>query len=546
MTMISTEGDTRSTVELLRQGRREEIWRKYCGFLDLTLPEFMEIQESLLLEQIERLKRCELGNHLLRGQSPKSVEEFRRVVPLTKYDVYEPYLSQKREDVLPEKPLSWARTSGRSEEYAMKWVPVSAEFYQRSVEYLLAMLMLSSSHGKGDFSLEEGDRILYGLAPAPYASGQIPYGLVREFPFRFLPPVEVAEKMSFQERIEEGFRLALSEGLDFFAGIASVLVAVGERFEGGLEGTKTPGLSRRPAVVGRVLRGLLRSRLNGRQMLPRDLWSLKGIGTGGMDTDILRGQIRRYWGRYPIEIYAATELGTIAVQTWDYEGMTFFPDMSFLEFIPEEEHLRSKDEPSYQPSTVLLDEVEAGQKYEIVGTNLKGGIFVRYRVGDMIEITARRNARLEIDLPQMCFYSRCDDIIDIAGFTRLTEKILWTALADSRVPFLDWAASKEVEGERSFLHLYIETKDNTLSHALVKERLHTTLELLDSDYRHLEELLGLDPLRVTLLSPGTFERYLRDREAAGADFAHLKPPHIVSSEEVLQRLLKMSSHGLAF
>ncbi len=545
MTMISTEGDTRSTVELLRQGRREKIWHKYCGFLDLSLPEFMEIQERLLLEQIERLKGCELGKQLLRGQTPKSVEEFRRVVPLMKYEVYEPYLSQKQEDVLPEKPLSWARTSGRSGEYDMKWAPVSAEFYQRSVQYILATLMLSSSRGKGDFSLEEGDRILYGLAPAPYASGQIPYGLLREFPFRFLPPVEVAEKMSFQERIEEGFRLALSEGLDFFAGLSSVLVAVGQRFEGGLEGAKTPGLSRRPAVVGRVVKGLLRSKLERRPMLPTDLWSLKGIVAGGMDTDTLRGQVRRYWGRYPIEIYAATELGTIATQTWDYEDMTFFPDMSFLEFIPEEEQLRSKDEPSYQPSTLLLDEVEAGQKYEIVGTTLKGGIFVRYRVGDMIEITALRNARPEIDLPQMRFYSRCDDVIDIAGFTRLTEKLLWRALADSGVPFVDWAASKEVEGERSFLHLYIETRDDSLSHAVVKERLHTTLKVLDSDYRHLEELLGLDPLRVTLLSPGTFERYMRDRQALGADLAHLKPPHIVSSQEVLQRLLKMHSQGLA-
>lgn len=543
--MISTEGSTTSTVELLRQGGREEIWQKYCGFLDLNLPEFMEIQERLLLEQIERLKRCELGNKLLRGQTPKSVEEFRRVVPLTKYEVYEPYLSQKREDVLPQKPLFWARTSGRSGEYPMKWAPASAEFYQRSVEHIIAILILSSSHGKEDCSLEEGDRILYGLAPAPYASGYTPRGLVREFPFRFLPPVEVAEKMSFQERIEEGFQLALSEGLDFFMGISSVLVAVGERFERGLEGTKTPGLWRHPAVVGRVVKGLLRSKLEKRPMLPADLWSLKGIAAGGMDTDILRDRIRKYWGRYPTEGYGSTELGTLATQTWDYEGMTFFPDMSFLEFIPEEEQLRSKDDPSYQPSTFLLDEVEAGKRYEIVGTNFKGGIFVRYRVGDMIEITALRNARLGMELPQMCFYSRCDDVIDIAGFTRLTEKLLWKAITESGVPFVDWAARKEVEGERSFLHLYIETRNDSLSHALVKEKLHTTLKLLDSDYRHLEELLGLDPLRVTLFSLGTFERYMRDREAAGVDLAHLKPPHIVSSEEVLQRLLEMHSQGLA-
>ncbi len=35
---------------LLKQGRKEEIWTKYCGFLDLSIGEFMEIQERHLLE----------------------------------------------------------------------------------------------------------------------------------------------------------------------------------------------------------------------------------------------------------------------------------------------------------------------------------------------------------------------------------------------------------------------------------------------------------------------------------------------------------------
>ena len=35
---------------MLEQGRQKEIWTKYLGFLDLSIDEFMEIQERHLLE----------------------------------------------------------------------------------------------------------------------------------------------------------------------------------------------------------------------------------------------------------------------------------------------------------------------------------------------------------------------------------------------------------------------------------------------------------------------------------------------------------------
>ena len=48
------------------------------------------------------------------------------------------------------------------------------------------------------------------------------------------------------------------------------------------------------------------------------------------------------------------------------------------------------------------------------------------------------------------------------------------------------------------------------------------------------------PLRVTLLSPGTFLRYVQERKAAGADLAHLKPPHMNAPDAVIADLLRVS------
>ncbi len=89
-----------NAVELLRQGRKEELWQMHCGFLDLSTEQFMTIQRRLLLEQIELLKRCELGNGVMRGAKPSTVEEFREQVPLTTYQDYCPELLEKREELV--------------------------------------------------------------------------------------------------------------------------------------------------------------------------------------------------------------------------------------------------------------------------------------------------------------------------------------------------------------------------------------------------------------------------------------------------------------
>ena len=90
---------------MLQQGRNDEIWTKYCGFLDLSIGEFMDIQERLLLEQIDLLGNCLMGRMLMGDVIPTTIEEFREVVPLTTYEDYQEYLDQKRNDVLPRNQL---------------------------------------------------------------------------------------------------------------------------------------------------------------------------------------------------------------------------------------------------------------------------------------------------------------------------------------------------------------------------------------------------------------------------------------------------------
>jgi hypothetical protein len=527
-----------TAAELLRQGRREEVWRRYCGFLDLSLAEFMEIQERLLVEQIGLLSKCELGRNLLQNTVPQNAEVFREMVPLTTYRDYFPYLDQRQEDVLPSETILWARTSGRSGEYGFKWVPYTRAMIDKVGEFAVASFLLASCSGRWDVRLEPEDVLLYTLAPPPYFTGAaVARGLAEQLDPSFIPPLEVGNEMEFGERIAAGFKMAMRSGIDLFYGLSSVLVAVAEQFS---QRSSSSGFSLEmlhPQILYRLIRGMVRSKISGRPLLPRDLWKVKGIVAGGMDTAVFRDAIEELWGRKPLEGYGGTELGGIALQAWNYKGMNFLPDYNFLEFISEEDFFRSRADPSFRPSTLLVDELKPGV-YELVITNFHGGIFMRYKTGDLVEVISLRDDELDIDIPQIVFHARADGVIDLGGFTRLTEKAVLHAIAETEIPCVDWTVRKEYVREKPVLHLFLEAKDGVGAET-VRAAVHQRLKEKDPGYAELEEWLALDPLRVTMLPHGAFQRYISDRRAAGAEMAHLKPPHINPSDEIIDRLLSV-------
>ena len=531
--------------ELLRQGRHEELWQMCCGFVDLSLEQFMAIQRRLLLEQIELLSNCELGRKVMRGAMPETVEEFREQVPLTTYADYYPELPEQRGDVLPTEPTLWQHSTGRSSEYPFKlapykWVPLSSRFCRELGILMFGVGILASCKERGDVShAKEHAKIVYTVAPRSYTSGVLTYIMQEVSAPDFLPPLDEAEKMSFEARIELGFRQALSRGIDYFFGLPIVLVAVGERLGKQSGKVDVRPLLSQPKLLLRLAKGLVRSKLAHRPMLPRDLWTISGIMSGGADGTVLKERVKKLWGRYPLDTYACAEGSLIATQTWDYDGMTFIPNLNFLEFIPETEHLKWQLDRSYEPRTVLLDEVKAGENYEMVITNFHGGAMVRYRMGDVIRITSLRDEKLGIDIPQMAFENRVDDVIDIAGFVRLNEKVIWQAIENTSIAYEDWTVRKEVVEGSPVLHLFLELKDNYIaSERGVATAVLEQFKKFDKGtfYSGLESMLDSNPIQVTLLPEGAFANYISQRQAEGADLAHIKPPHINPSEGVLSLL----------
>ena len=526
-------------IQLLKKHKYGELWQQCCGYIDFSLKEIMDIQKQLLLKQLPLLNNSELGKAIMRGATPRTVEEFRSQVPLTTYADYSKYLLDKREDVLPAKPLLWGHTSGRTGEYDYKLCPITSGVWEEVEKMTFAVWAFASCRRRGEVRVRLNDKILYGAAPEPYITGLIArYAFSRIFDY--LPALDEAEALSFQERGKQGVLQALMKGLDFYMALPSVIVTVGERMGQGGRKKDIKAFLGNPRFAARILKGVIKSKLAHRPMLPKDVWSPKGLLSAGSDGSVYKERIKEMWGRSPLDIYAGTEGMIISMQTWDYEGLTFYPYFNFFEFIPEEDYARAKIDSNFQPRTFLLDEVEVGHNYQLVITNFHGGPFTRYIVGDMVKITALRNDKLNIDIPQMVYHARVDDMIDIAGYTRLTETVIWKAIEQSGIAYEDWTARKELK-DKPVLQLYIEMKGNgNLSSEQIADLVHQQLVKLDAPYAELESHLGLKPLEVTLVPCGAFSNYMLEQIKSGVEIGRIKASHVNPSDKVIENLLKKS------
>lgn len=505
--------------EKLHEYSKEEIWEEYCGFLTLSKESFMDIQKRLLMEQIELWSSCGLGQSILKGKHPRTIEEFREMVPLTTYEDYAPTLLSKQTGDLPGEPVLWVQTTWEGGVHPIKVAPYTKGMLDTFKHNVMSCLILATSRKKGDFDISVTDHMLYALAPLPYVTGLLPLLFKDEIDIEFLPSVRDAVNMSFKERNVQGFKLGMKKGIEYFFGLGSVLYYVSQSITsmplGRKKSLKDRLSSISPKMMARYMVAKKKCRKENRELLPKDLFQLKGFMCAGTDNRCYKEDLERMWGIPPMEIFAGTESTCIGCETWSREGVYFLPDACFYEFIPENELDKNLADPEYQPRTILWDEVVPGGVYEIVLTVLKGGAFARYRIGDMFRCTGIGSQLENNQIPRFQYIDRVPQVIDIAGFTRITENSINQAIELSSLPIAAWTAKKEfTDNNRPYLHLYVELERDNLAGSAVsirilQDQLGIYFRYLDQDYEDLKKILGVDPLKITLLKCGTFETYRR-------------------------------------
>ena len=109
--------------EKLKKYSREQLWQEYCGYLDMTLPEYMYTQRRLMEEQIRLSSACPLGRQLLAGKHPETLEDFLAQLPLTSYADYADTLLARRDDMLCAEPAIWIQTTWEGASAPSSWPP---------------------------------------------------------------------------------------------------------------------------------------------------------------------------------------------------------------------------------------------------------------------------------------------------------------------------------------------------------------------------------------------------------------------------------------
>lgn len=525
--------------EKLKKHEYEEIWQQYCGFLDLTMDGYMKIQKRLMEEQIQMWSNSGLGQSILKGKHPKTLEEFRQMVPLTEYEDYADILLSKQPHMLPGNPIIWIQTTWEGGRHPIKVAPYTRSMLDTYRNNVVACLILSTSNEKGKFDVASTDKFLYGLAPLPYATGLFPLALGEDIDIEFLPHVEDAVNMSFSERNKAGFKMAMKQDLGFFFGLGSVAYAVSLSLSSMASSGKSFSISSllkcKPHMVYRMLKAKRLCKQEKRGLLPKDLFKLKGFMVAGTDNQCYKDDLEQLWGTRPMELFAGTEPSIIGTETWTRKGMYFFPDTCFYEFITEADMMKNYEDPSYVPKTYLMDEVHPGEKYELVLSVLKGGAFARYRCGDMYRCVGLENKEDDTKIPRFEYVDRVPWIIDIAGFTRISENGIRSVVQLSGLPIHNWVAAKEYNDQnRPYLHMYVELEANALAnHAvsseILKDLLSTYFKYIDQDYRDLRKILGMDPLVVTILRCGSFDTFERRN---GRMLRQMNPPYYELNELV--------------
>lgn len=492
----------------LKKYTKRQLWDAYCGYLDLSLSEYMYIQKRLMEEQIEIWSASVLGKCILGEARPKNLEEFRKMVPLTTYEDYADILFKRNPQVLPEDPVIWIETTWEGGLRPIKIAPYTRRMLDAYKRNIFAMAMLVSGKREGDFNICPGHRFLYGGAPLPYETGLIPSLMSEEMRFEWLPDCDEYGDLPFSERIKKGFKMAFNGGIDYFFAMGSVANYITENFDKQVSGGSSGGRTKiSPVIAMRYLKAKRECKKEGRKIKPVDLFRITGFACTGTDNKCYRDRLADAWGVTPIEIAAGTESTCVGCDTWEQRGMVLFPDSCFYEFIPEIEMLKNIDDPEYIPHTCLMDEVKTGGVYEIVISVLHGGAFMRYRIGDTYRCTEAK----EGEIPRFTYLDRIPTVIDIAGFTRITEKSINEVIRISKLGIGNWVACKEYENNTPFLHMYLEITpeaqaNDIITKQVLNEHLSVYFRYFDSDYKDLKKLLNIEPLKITILPYGTIEK----------------------------------------
>lgn len=219
--------------------------------------------------------------------------------------------------------------------------------------------------------------------------------------------------------------------------------------------------------------------------------------------------------------YGASE-GLVGVSlVANEEDALLIPGCGYMEFLPAEA-------PDTCTDTLLLNELEVGELYELVITNLNG--FWRYRLGDVVRITGYVG-----ELPTMVFSHRKNVTLNMAA-EKVTELNVRQAMDDlceqTGLYVSDWAVNPDDTQSPPAYEFYLELYEPTTPEQLVHmaELLDESLRRNNFMYRKEQDLGNLGRVTVKRQQQQTHLLWRELEVFRGASENQVKPVRILDTE----------------
>ncbi len=483
----------------------------------------------------------------------RSVEDFRRSVPVAGYDYFEPYLERVRRGevnalLADRRVLMFALTSGTTAK--RKTIPVTAQYladYKRTWNFwglrafrdhteirLRPIVQISGDWEEGH--TESG-------VPCGAVTGLTAKMQKRVIRWLYTVPAAVAKVKDPLAKHYLVLRLSVPRrpGMVVAANPSTLvnLARVGDREKESLirdihDGTLDPRFDV-PAPVREALTGRLRKKRPAKAkeldevvrqtgtLLPKDYWPktcLIGTWMGGSVGAYVR-HLPKYYGEMPVRdpgLIASEGRMTIPFEDGTPSGVLDVQS-HYFEFIPEGEA------ESDRPVVLGAHELEEGRRYFILLTTAYG--LYRYHIYDLVRCTGFFNGT-----PKVEFLSKGSHFANITG-EKLSEYQVVQAVREAAeelgLPLGTYSLAPCWDEELPFYGLFVERGDFGGECARLAEAVERRLAALNIEYAAKRESLRLGAVRPQLLPAGTWQQWDRQRLAkSGGTAEQYKHPCLIA------------------
>jgi hypothetical protein len=350
--------------------------KKRIHQIDLFMKYPVEVQGELFRGLIDEAALTRFGiDHSF--SSIKSVDDFKKAVPIRNYEAFKPYIDMLRDGqqniVWPSK-LKWFAKSSGTTDARSKYIPVTTEALEQCHYKGGKDLLALYYNQKPDAKVYSGKHLVLGGSSKinPFNeegyTGDLSAIIIRNLPvwveIMRAPSRDIALMDNWEEKIEMIAQTTMNEDIHMMAGVPSWTLV----------------------LLKRILE------LKGADDIKQVWPNLELFWHGGVSFKPYREQFRKLIPSMQmnyVETYNASE-GFFGIQDrLNSDDMLLMLDYGiYYEFMPMSEYGKEN------PKTVGLKEVEVAQNYAIV-ISTNGGLW-RYLVGDTIRFTSTSPFRIQV------------------------------------------------------------------------------------------------------------------------------------------------------